>query len=312
MHAHSCWDDGRQIQVCHSQSYRIGDRKGIKHRKMPCCDFTKSSLWQLVCYGCQVWATSSLTYDSSKNTLASWKDSWVSRKVLIPTACSAKQVKCPSFPIDLDASYDSEAVYSLQTILFLRKLCGLTFFLQTEVIHGLIRFCSRSKNSLRLSNFWMPFDFASLSIWNSSSSLYANISLGAGEDLTFWHRHETHPYQQNFEDLPHTIWCTVGDCSWPVGLQKKKSKACVASIFTWIFPTISAVHFLALAFLAITFWFKECVRTGIEGLMRSDLWHMWLAHCLNWGTHFTGLSEWTSCQPSHTAPPAGLPTSVWG
>jgi hypothetical protein len=42
-----------------------------------------------------------------------------------------------------------------------------------------------------------------------------------------------------------------------------------ASTFAWIFPTISAVHFLAFAFLVITFWSKECVITGIEGLMSS-------------------------------------------
>jgi hypothetical protein len=52
---------------------------------------------------------------------------------------------------------------------------------------------------------------------------------------------------------------------------------CCLSTFAWIFPTISAVHFLALAFLATTFWFKECVRTGIEGLMSSESvtrdWH---------------------------------------
>jgi hypothetical protein len=87
-----------------------------------------------------VWATSSLTYDSSKITphmsfiLASWKDSWVSRKVLILTACSAKQVRCPSFSIGSDAPYDSGTVYSLQTILFLRKLCRLTSLLQIETI----------------------------------------------------------------------------------------------------------------------------------------------------------------------------------
>ena len=32
---------------------------------------------------------------------------------------------------------------------------------------------------------------------------------------------------------------------------------------------IIAVHFLAFAFLAITFWSKECVVTGIEGLISS-------------------------------------------
>ena len=44
-------------------------------------------------------------------------------------------------------------VYSLQTILFLRKLCGLTYLLQIELIHGLIRFYTHSKIPLRLSNF---------------------------------------------------------------------------------------------------------------------------------------------------------------
>jgi len=65
-------------------------------------------------------------------TRASWKDSWVSGKVLILTACSAKQVRCPFISIGSDASYDFGTVCSLRTILFLRKLCGLTFLLQIE------------------------------------------------------------------------------------------------------------------------------------------------------------------------------------
>ena len=36
-----------------------------------------------------------------------------------------------------------------------------------------------------------------------------------------------------------------------------------------IIPTISAVHFLAFTYLAITIWSKECVITGIEGLTSS-------------------------------------------
>jgi len=44
---------------------------------------------------------------------------------------------------------------------------------------------------------------------------------------------------------------------------------CYLSTFAWIFPAISAVHFLAFAYLAITFWSKECVIIGIEGLMSS-------------------------------------------
>jgi len=66
---------------------------------------------------------------------ASWKDSWVSRKVLILTAYSAKQVRCLFFSFGSDASYDSGTVYSLQTILFLRKLCGLTFVFKRMFWH---------------------------------------------------------------------------------------------------------------------------------------------------------------------------------
>jgi len=86
--------------------------------------------------------------------LASCRDSWVSRKILILTACSTKQVRCPFFSIGSDASYDSGLVYSLQTILFLRKLCRLTFLLQIEVIHGLTRFCTHA-----LQDFPAPQQF---------------------------------------------------------------------------------------------------------------------------------------------------------
>jgi hypothetical protein len=51
--------------------------------------------------------------------------------------------------------------------------------------------------------------------------------------------------------------------------EKEIISQCYLSIFAWIFPAISAVHFLAFAFLAISFWSKECVITGIKGLMSS-------------------------------------------
>ena len=67
----------------------------------------------------------------------------------------------------------------------LRKLCGLIYFLQTEGIHGLTRFCMRSKIYLHLNSFWMSYDLVRLSINDSLNSLFVNISLGAGEILTF-------------------------------------------------------------------------------------------------------------------------------
>ena len=51
--------------------------------------------------------------------------------------------------------------------------------------------------------------------------------------------------------------------------EKEIKSLCCLSTFAWTFPATSAVHFLAFAFLATTFWSKECVMTGIEGLMSS-------------------------------------------
>ena len=61
--------------------------------------------------------------------------------------------------------------FSLQTTLFLRKLCGLIYFLQTKVIHGLTRFCMRSKIYLHLNSFWMPYDL----VRQGSSAVLASL-----------------------------------------------------------------------------------------------------------------------------------------
>ena len=92
------------LRLAIARAYRTGSSKGITHRK-----HAMSWLFQVFAltaglYGCQVWALYfSLTYDSSVTTrayvlhLGFLKNSWVSRKVLILTACSAKQVRCPFF-----------------------------------------------------------------------------------------------------------------------------------------------------------------------------------------------------------------------
>jgi len=149
--------------------YRIGDSKGIKHKKHAMLWLFQVFALKAGLYGCQVWVTSSLTYDSSKITPTHVLHLGFLKRLLgvkksTDTACSAKQVRCPSFSIGSDPSYDSGTVYPLQTILFLRKLCRLTFLLQIEAIHGLIRFCTHYKISLHLSNFWMPYDLEKLSI----------------------------------------------------------------------------------------------------------------------------------------------------
>ena len=115
----------------------------------------------------------------------------------------------------------------------------------------------------------MPYDLASLSLWNSSSSLCANISSGVGESLKIWYH--------MIITIPAELWGLITHILvylWGLLLaggmtEKEIVNLCYLSTFAWIFPTISAVHFLAFAFLAITFWSKECVITGIEGLMSS-------------------------------------------
>jgi len=171
------------------------------------------------------------------------------------------------FSIGSDASYNSGTVYSLQTIFFLRKLCGLTFKLQIEVIHGLIRFCTRSKISLHLSKFWMAYDLAYLSIWNSSSSLCANVSLGAGESLTIWHH--------MIITIPAELWGLITHFGEPLGIapgswddRKRNHKPVLLPIYLRLDASKNLSRALScLRLLAKLFWSKKCVITGIEGLM---------------------------------------------
>jgi len=121
----------------------------------------------------------------------------------------------------------------------------------------------------------MPYDLESPSIWNRSSSPSANISSGAGESLTIWH-HMRLTISTELCGLTTHILVYLWGLLLVSGMTEKEiTSLCYLSIFAWIFPTILAVHFLAFAFLAITFWSKECVITGIKGFMSSwthDLW----------------------------------------
>jgi hypothetical protein len=79
------------------------------------------------------------------------------------------------------------------------------------------------------------------------------------------------PFQQIYEEIciTHTLVYLWGLFLAGGMTENDITSLCSISTFTYIFPTISAVHFLAFAFLAITFWSKEWVITGIEGLMSS-------------------------------------------
>jgi len=93
--------------------------------------------------------------------------------------------------------------------------------------------------------------------------------------------------------------------------RKEINSLCCLSTFPWTFPATSAAHFLAFAFLATTFWSKECVMTGIEGLMSSGYVTDVAGTIFMMRNTFCRTVRWTSGQTSHTAT-AYLPTSVWG
>ena len=114
-------------------------------------------------YGCQVWATSFLTNDSSKTTPVyvlhlGFLIRLLGVKKGTDTHCMLRKTG------QMHHTILKQFTLFKQSCLFLRKLCGLTFFLQIEVVPGLIRFCLCSKIFLRLSNFWLPYVLASLPI----------------------------------------------------------------------------------------------------------------------------------------------------
>jgi hypothetical protein len=122
-------------------------------------------------YGCQVWATSSLTYDSSKTT-----------PLYVLYLGFVKRL------LDVKKGTDTHCVLreTGQTpILFYWFRCIIRFWnsllssnnpllekvrvwadllIANRMDTGRIRFCTHSKISLRLSNFWMPYDLTNLSI----------------------------------------------------------------------------------------------------------------------------------------------------
>ena len=82
--------------------YRTSSSKGITHIKHAMLLLFQLFALTAGLYGCQVWATFSLTYDSSVTTRAHVLHFGFIRKVLMLNACSAKQVGCQFFPIGSD------------------------------------------------------------------------------------------------------------------------------------------------------------------------------------------------------------------
>jgi len=239
--------------------YRIGDSKGNKQRK-------HASLWLFQVfaltaglYGCQVRATSSLTYDTSKITPTHVPHLVLLEKLLgakkgTDTHCVLRETgQMPIFSIGSVASYVSGTVYSFQTILFLSKLCGLNFFFLTEVdtwtfqvLHSLQDYPAsqqfldaiRSRESINLKQFEL--------------TLCEHI-IGGWRELDNLTPHETHHSSRIMRTYHTHILLYLWGLLLTGGMTKKEIiSLCYLSTFAWMFPAISAVQFLASAFLATT------------------------------------------------------------
>ena len=93
--------------------------------------------------------------------------------------------------------------------------------------------------------------------------------IGGWRDLDNLTPHEAHHSSRIMRTYHTHFGVPLGNTSGWWDDRKRNQKLCCLSTFAWTFPATSAEHFLAFTFLAITFWSKECVMTGIEGLMSS-------------------------------------------
>ena len=183
-----------------------------------------------------------------------------------------------------------------------------------SAIHGLIRFCTHSKISLHLSNFWMPYDVEKLSILNSSSSLCANVSSGAGENLMIWHHMMITFPAELWGLITHNLvylWGLLLAGWWD---DRKRNHKPVLPIYLRLDTSNKLSRALSCLRLSGHNFLVQRMRHDRNRRSCSwaqDMWQMWLALCSGWGTHFAGLSAWTPCIPSHKAPPASFPTSIW-
>ena len=200
----------------------------------------------------------------------------MSRKVLITdTHCRCVLRETGHLPIYIstgsDAPYNSGAVYPYKHPI-LKKSCKLTFLFANRVaIRGLIRFYVCSKISLRLSNFWMPHVARSREFINLKQfelPLRERI-IGSWRELDDLIPHDNHHSSRVMRTCHTHFDVHLGTAPGWWDDRIRSISLCYLPTLAWIFPTISAVHFLAFAFLAITFWSKECFIIGIEGFMSS-------------------------------------------
>jgi len=139
--------------------YRIGDSKGIKHRKHAMLWLFQVFALTAGLYGCQVWATSSLTYDSSKITPTHVLHLGFLKRLLgvkksTDTHCELR--KTGQMPI---VFYWFRCILRFWNSLLssnnplFEKVVQANLLIANRSDTGITRFCTHSKISLQLNNF---------------------------------------------------------------------------------------------------------------------------------------------------------------
>ena len=178
----------------------------------------------------------------------------MSRKVLILTAsaCSAKQVICPSIFL---------LVQMHHTILE-----QFTFHLEKVVQADLLLICKQSRNTWTYQVLCALQDFPasqpqfldatrsreSINLKQFELTLCEHI-IGGWRELDNLTPHETHHSSRIMRTYHTHILLYLWGLLLTGGMTKKEIiSLCYLSTFAWMFPAISAVQFLASAFLATT------------------------------------------------------------
>ena len=167
-YAHSSWEMAENLRLAIARVYRTSSSKGITHRKHAMLWLFQVFALTAGLYGCQIWATFSLTWFLSNHPCTrgfSEKTPGCQERYWYSLRAPGNRPDAYLFLlVQMHHKILEQFIYSLQTTLFLRNLCGMIHFLQTEVLHGLTRFCMHSKTYLHLNSFWMPYDLVRLSI----------------------------------------------------------------------------------------------------------------------------------------------------
>jgi len=265
------------LRLAIARVYRTGSSKGITHRKHAMLWLFQVFALTAGLYGCQVWATfvTDIWYDSSVTTRAHVLHLGLLKKLLgvkkgTHTHCVLResgQMPIFFYWFRCTIRFWNSLLFSNNPLLeeIVRAdllLANISDTWTYQVLHALqdlptsqqLLDAIRSRQTINLGQFGL--------------TLREHI-IGGWKDLDILTPHEAHHSSRIMRTYHTHFGVPLGNTPGWWDDRKESKSLCCLSTFAWTIPATSAAHFLAFAFLATTFWSKECVLTGIEGLMSS-------------------------------------------